>query len=192
MKTAAPNGSQGVGVAVVVAAVVAVLGLKAALPGVHSAKPVSAVSSPDALPATTPGLAEAVGRPAQSSTAVEPYPREPMKQVDWVLAHRRAALVLFHSTLCRACRMMDALVQMVRPDYEPQVVFIDVSVDQPANEEVIRWANVGSIPAFYFLTPNGDEKRIVGLMTQAELREEMATLTVDSQDNQDLPALAPT
>ena len=114
-----------------------------------------------------------------------------MQQVEWALRHNRAALILFHSTLCRPCRMMDALVQLVRRDYEPDVVFIDVIVDQPANEEVIRWAKMGSIPAFYFLTPSGEGKRIVGAMTQAELREQLATLQADAQRAEGLRPLGP-
>lgn len=107
-----------------------------------------------------------------------------MGQVEWALRHHRPALILFHSTLCRPCRMMDALVQLVRRDFEPEVVFIDAIIDYAANDEVVRWAKVGSIPAFYFLERAGQGKRIVGLLTQQELREELSTLMVVRQHRQ--------
>jgi len=91
------------------------------------------------------------------------------------------AMILFHSTLCRPCRMMDALVQMVRRDYEPTVLFIDALTDDPANAEVIAWAKVGTIPASYFLSASGEGKRIAGLMKQADLRQELAALVAGAQ-----------
>jgi len=175
----------------VVAAAATILGLKAAHLAPESANAVPEAPSTGALAAATPRLGEAAGGPAQGTADLEFYPSIPMQQVEWALRHNRAAVILFHSTLCRPCRMMDALVQLVRRDYEPDVLFIDVIIDQPANEEVIRWAKMGSIPAFYFLTASGEGKRIVGPMTQAELREQLATLQADAQRAEALQALGP-
>jgi len=180
--------SRSLAVLLVVAAVATVLGLKAAHLGPGSASALPGGRSTGALQAATPSFGETPDGPGKSAADLEAYPSQPMQQVEWALRHNRAALILFHSTLCRPCRMMDALVQLVRRDYEPDVLFIDVIIDQPANEEVIRWAKMGSIPAFYFLTPSGGGKRIVGLMTQAELREQLAALQADAQRAEGLPA----
>jgi hypothetical protein len=58
-----------------------------------------------------------------------------------------------------------------------------VLIDHPANAEVIRWAQVGTIPASYFLSSTGEGKQIVGLMKQADLRQELAALLAGAQTN---------
>lgn len=121
---------------------------------------------------TTP---ESVAQP----TEADPFPSTPTAQVQWVLRHKKPAMILFHSTLCRPCMMMDALVQMVRRDYEPTVVFIEVIIDDPANAVLVTQARIGSIPASLFLDRSGKVKRIVGLMKQQDLRAELARLMAE-------------
>lgn len=108
-----------------------------------------------------------------------PFPQSPSAQVEWVLRNKRSAMVLFHSTMCRPCRMMDALVQMVRRDYEPTVVFIDVVIDNPSNAELVRQAQIRSIPTSFFINRSGQGKRIIGLMSQQDLRAELANLMAE-------------
>ena len=85
-------------------------------------------------------------------------------------------MILYHSTLCRPCRMMDALVQMVRRDYEPQVTFVDVITDQESNRDLVEVAQIHTIPTAVFLSAAGDSKVVAGLMTQQALRAELAAL----------------
>jgi thiol-disulfide isomerase/thioredoxin len=112
----------------------------------------------------------------------EPWPSSPSEQAQWALRHEQPAMILFYSTLCRPCRMMEALVQMVKRDYQPDVVFIEVLYDDPANAEVLRWAKIGTIPASYFLTRLGEGERVIGLMKQADLRAELARIAAAAQD----------
>jgi thiol-disulfide isomerase/thioredoxin len=109
----------------------------------------------------------------------EPWPSSPSEQVQWVLRHEQPAMILFYSTLCRPCMMMQALVQMVKRDYQPGVVFIEVLYDDPVNADVLRWAKVGTIPASYFLTRSGEGERVIGLMKQADLRAELARIAAN-------------
>jgi thiol:disulfide interchange protein len=132
--------------------------------------------------AQVPGLTS-----AGYNTVDDPFPVTPKEQVQWVLRHQRSGMVLFHSNLCRPCRMMEALVQMVRRDYEPDVVFIEVIIDDPANAELLRWAKVGSIPASYFVSRSGEGKRVVGLMKQQDLRAELARLVAEGQSPEQAP-----
>ena len=155
----------------VAAAVLGVLGLKALGLGPRAAR----------LP--TGGLAQVVGPVPDAANASmansgpdDPFPTTPSEQVQWVLRYKKPAMVLVYSTVCRPCMMMDSLVQMVKRDYQPDVVFIEVVYDDPANAEVLRWAKVGTIPASYFLTRSGQGKRIVGLMKQQDLRAELARI----------------
>lgn len=109
----------------------------------------------------------------------EPWPSSPSEQVLWALRHEQPAMILFYSTYCRPCRMMDSLVQMVKPDYENEVLFIEVIYDDSANAELLRWARVGTIPASYFLTRSGEGQRVIGLMSQADLRTELTNIAAD-------------
>ena len=112
----------------------------------------------------------------------DPYPAMPAEQVQWVIRNKKPAMVLVYSTLCRPCRMMDSLVQLVKRDYQPDVVFIEVLYDDPANAPVLRWARVSTIPASYFLSRSGEGKRTVGLMKQEALRAELARIAAADQD----------
>lgn len=178
------------GTSLIVAAALCILALKAAGVRPGSVQPTVEGRTAGLSEAEPAGDVPSVGGATGNAADGEPYPSEPMQQVEWALRHHRPALLLFHSTLCRLCRMMDALVQLVRRDFEPEVVFIDVIVDDPANEEVVRWSNGGSIPAFLFLSGTGEVKRIIGPMTQAALRQELAALMVGSPVQLDIPARA--
>lgn len=139
-----------------------------------------AVSSTANLPAEkiAPGTAALTPTPSPLSEDADPFPEkaDPATQIDWVVRHKKPAMILFHSNLCRPCLMMEALVQMVRRDYEPTVVFIEIVIDDPANADLVRAARIGSIPASLFVDRSGQVKRVVGLMKQQDLRAELARL----------------
>jgi thiol-disulfide isomerase/thioredoxin len=98
-------------------------------------------------------------------------------QIEWVKQNKRPAMILYHSTNCEPCRKMDALMQMVRRDYEPAVQFIDVNTSDTANEALVLQAQIHSIPTSQFLKSSGESKTIVGLMPQAALRAELVALS---------------
>jgi thiol-disulfide isomerase/thioredoxin len=104
------------------------------------------------------------------------YPDTPSEQVAWAIGNRRPAMILVHSTMCRPCRAMAALVQMVKRDYQPDVLFIEVLYDDPDNSSVLRWARVSALPASYFLDRSGEVKSILGQMKQEDLRVELARI----------------
>lgn len=139
-----------------------------------------AVSSTANLPAEkiAPVTAALTPTPSPLSEDADPFPEkaDPATQIDWVVRHKKPAMILFHSNLCRPCLMMEALVQMVRRDYEPTVVFIEIVIDDPANADLVRAARIGSIPASLFVDRSGQVKRVVGLMKQQDLRAELARL----------------
>jgi hypothetical protein len=136
----------------------------------------SATLQGETCPAPGETAAESCLVPEGAAATLEPYPAQAEAQVDWVLRYHQPAMILFYSNLCRPCLMMDALVQMVRRDYEPAVIFIQVVSDHPANAALVHRMGVGSIPASFFVTPSGDSKRVIGLMKQLDLRAELAKL----------------
>ena len=169
-------------VALVALAVLLVIAVKSAR-GPAALSRMAVTQQSDAAAASAPGtnpVAPDMGYSLAGQEA-DPYPDRAPEQVQWALRQGQPAMILFHSAMCRPCRMMDALVWMVRRDYEPTVLFIEVLIDDPANAEVIRWAKVGTIPASIFLNSTGEAKRIVGLMKQADLRQELAGLLAEAQ-----------
>lgn len=135
----------------------------------------------EACPAPGEAASQSCQLPEDVAATREPFPAQASAQVDWVLRYHQPAMLLFYSHLCRPCMMMDALVQMVRRDYEPAVIFIEVTSERPANAALVRRMGVGSIPASFFITPSGDSKRVVGLMKQQDLRAELARLVAAGQ-----------
>jgi thiol:disulfide interchange protein len=146
----------------------------------HTRSPSSIATLQEVCPASDEAE-ESCQLPEYASATREAFPTEAEAQVDWILRYHRPAMVLFYSQICRPCMMMEALVQMVRHDYEPAVTFIEVASDDPDNATLVRRMGVGTIPASFFIMPSGDIKRIGGPMKQLDLRAELASLVAAGQ-----------
>lgn len=141
-------------------------------------------------PSSTGGLAiadtsaTAVGPTLQApaATAAQPQsgalPADPAGQVDWVLANKKAALILFHSTNCKPCIAMTALVDKIRPDYAEKIVFVDVVTNDSANAALVRRAGIQSIPTTFFITTAGTGHGYIGLMKEEDVRAELDKLVM--------------
>ena len=170
-------GQRWLGVGFVLAAVVVVVGIKA-------------INRPDQVaglrvaetpgPAVAPTLrAESPGSNVVSSGSVQeadPFPSEPEAQIEWVLRNRRPAMILFHSTTCKPCQLMEKAVDKVRTEYELQIAFIDVVVTDPANATLVRQAQIRTIPTSIFVTASGDAYGFVGAVEEHVLRTELTKL----------------
>jgi thioredoxin-related protein len=117
-----------------------------------------------------------VGFKTLEARSSPPPATDPRAQIEWARHNRKPAMILFHSGMCEPCRKMDALVQMVRRDYQPTVTFIEVATNDEANWELVVAAEVRSIPTAVFLSASGEATVKAGLMTQAQLRAELARL----------------
>jgi len=118
-----------------------------------------------------------LGWKALSKSKAPPSDSSAVELIEWAKANRRPTMILYHSTNCEPCRKMDALVQMVRRDYEPAVLFVDAITSDPANASLVQQAQIHAIPSSVFIKSPGESKTIVGLMTQAALRAELAALS---------------
>jgi len=157
--------------ALVVGAAIVILGVKAARDTTNS------LDLPEAQVSAAvgdPGLSEAAVIPGKAGN--DPYPTGPGAQVDWVLRNQKAAMILFHSTNCKPCIVMDNLVQKVKGDYEPHLVFIDVITNDRSNMELIQQAQIRAIPTSIFLGESGKAKGFVGAMPEDALRAELDNL----------------
>jgi len=126
--------------------------------------------------ATMPVLNSSPAAPA--ATASDPFPSQPEAQVDWVIRNGRPALFLFHSTNCKPCIAMTALVEEVRPDYDGQIVFVDVVTNDAANAAVVRRAGIQSIPTTFFIASSGSGQGYIGLMKEEDVRAELDKLVL--------------
>lgn len=167
----------------VLIAVLLILGGKAArnspAAGLRVAEEGSAATVPAPLKGPSGPAADQPTPAAASSLTTaqsDPLPAEPTAQIEWVLRNNRPAMVLFHSTNCKPCIAMTALVQQVRGDYEKQVVFIDVVTNESANAELVRRAQIQAIPTTVFIASSGEGHGFLGLMKEEDLRAELAKL----------------
>lgn len=177
----------------IVLAVIAILGLKALSAGpTASAVPLKQPIADLTLPTTT--VLPAMGPVAPTAQRVapqtiaqaseqpptprvqEPMPKDPGGQVEWAFRNKKPMMILFHSTNCIPCKIMEKLVSKVRVDYEPGIVFVDVITNDRANSELIRQARIQAIPTAFFLKTSGQSKRFVGAMKEEALRAELANL----------------
>jgi len=130
--------------------------------------PTLAEQEPDVVQTDAP----AVG-PAEVPQDDDPFPTNPAAQVEWVLRHKKPAMIFFHSTNCKPCKMMEELVAKVRSDYEPDLVFIDVVTSNRSNLELVQQAGIQAIPTSFFIQRSGQGKRFVGALPEDELRAEL-------------------
>ena len=172
----------------VVAAIVAVVGLK--LLGARSAATRSAPESiVVALPtgeasSVTVPVAEPLradpsvipASPTEVRTTQDPFPTDPASQVQWIVRNKTPALILFHSTNCIPCKAMEKLVNEVRGDFEPDIVFVDVITNDRANIRLVQQAGIRGIPTSFFVTRSGQAKAFMGAMKVGALRAELASL----------------
>jgi len=171
-------------------AVVGILGFKAT-----QARPLEPLPTPETPAATLamPGpkapadddqTEMPTGEPANTSQDDEdPLPTDPVGQLEWAERHQRPVMVLFHSTTCIPCKAMDKLLQQVRADYEPEIVFVDIITNDRANSALVQQAGIRAIPTSFFVSSAGEGKRFVGAMQEEALRAELDALLEGSEDN---------
>jgi len=154
---------------IVAAVVIVILGFKL-FQDSASAVPLSLTPEPAAilpLPATA----------APTSAAPDdPFPQKPGDQIKWAQRNKKPAMLLYHSTNCKPCILMDDLVKKVRADYEPAVVFVDIITNNPANTDVVRQSGINLIPTSFFVSSDGQSKKTVGAISEAALRAELNKL----------------
>lgn len=136
--------------------------------------PMPAMTRADTAPAAT--LPESA---IASTPTLEPMPADPVGQIRWASTYKKPMMILFHSTNCIPCKMMEKLVGEVRGDYEPGVVFVDVITNDRANLPLIRQAGIQAIPTSFFIKPSGQGKRYVGAMQEDVLKAELANLLAE-------------
>jgi thiol-disulfide isomerase/thioredoxin len=111
-----------------------------------------------------------------TGTTSDPFPNVPEAQIEWVLRNQKPAMILFHSTNCKPCITMTALVQQVRVDFEEDIVFVDVVTNDSANAELVQRVQIRTIPTTVFIDRAGEGQGYIGVMPEEDLRAELAKL----------------
>lgn len=110
----------------------------------------------------------------------EPKPdltaKAPEAQLDWYLENEQPVFVFFHSTTCKTCTDMMAIVDQVYPEFKDQVGLVDVDVYATWNEDLLRQARITNIPTQVFINGKGEGKTLIGGMQPEELRAQLQAL----------------
>jgi len=168
---------QQLAIALVAGGILIVLGSKAfTTSGPVSGFVVAETQAEAAVPTLATPPADGNAESGAAAQEADPFPQQPSDQVEWAMRNRRPAMILFHSTTCKPCMLMEETVEKVRPDFETQIAFIDVVVSDASNATLLRQAQIRTIPTTIFLTISGDSYGFIGAMDEGTLRAELAKL----------------
>ena len=166
----------------VAAVLLVILGIKVArAPAAARNLPTAEARSAATLPAMGATSAASSTESTQIKQQMAPLPTEPAAQLEWVLRYSKPAMILFHSTNCKPCLVMMDIVQRIRTDFEAQIVFIDVVTNERSNAELVRQAQIRSIPTSVFITASGEGYGFIGVMEEEELLAELTKLTSEEE-----------
>jgi len=97
-----------------------------------------------------------------------------------VIPEGRPVWVLAHSDWCAQCQEMSKIASKVVPAFSGKVAFVDLKVDDPAQQELVRNFKVSVIPTSIFVDAAGKEiDRVLGVIPEADLREKLQALAGD-------------
>ena len=173
-----PSRLRWLAVGLVIAAILFILFFKMSSAPATADLSVAETGAAATMPALNTGPTAPPSAATPAATASEPFPSKPEAQVDWVIRNGRPGLFLFHSTSCKPCIAMTALVEKIRPDYEGKIVFVDVITNDASNATLVRRAGIQSIPTTFFITSSGSGQGYIGLMKEEDVRAELDKLAV--------------
>jgi thioredoxin 1 len=94
----------------------------------------------------------------------------PEDQLDQALEQGLPILAFFHSLTCTPCKQMTGIVEEVYPEFENQVVLVDVDVYDQKNQPLLRKASIRTIPTVIFIDRNGQGQTYIGVMPADQLK----------------------
>lgn len=105
----------------------------------------------------------------------------PEAQFDRYLQEEKPVFIFFHSNNCESCIEMMATVDQVYPAYENEVALVDVNVYDLINEKFLQRAGINTIPTQVFVDSSGEGKVTIGVMTTAQLAQQLDLLVGSGQ-----------
>jgi len=119
-----------------------------------------------------------VAEPAKPQADTVQMSLAPQAQFEAALNEKRPILALFHSLTCVPCKLMEERVNLVRPEFQDRVAFVDVNVYDSQNQNFIRSARVRAIPTTLLVDAQGRGQTIVGAVSEEDLREQLRQLLI--------------
>jgi thiol:disulfide interchange protein len=92
------------------------------------------------------------------------------EQYEQALQEKQPTFVFLHSLDCIPCKAMMEVVAEVQPEFEGQVVLIDVDVYQESNINIMRREGLQMIPTLVFYDRQGQRQVQVGVLQADQLR----------------------
>jgi thiol:disulfide interchange protein len=92
------------------------------------------------------------------------------EQYHQALQENQPTFVFLHSLDCIPCQTMMDVVAEVQPEFEGQVVLIDVDVYQQSNVDIMRQEGLQMIPTLVFYDRQGQRQVQVGVLQSDQLR----------------------
>ena len=102
--------------------------------------------------------------------------KRPADQYKYAIINSKPALVFIHSNTCDPCIEMIQIVNDVYPEFEDQVILIDVNVYDDQNQGLIAQLGINYIPTLVFYFQNGESQTQVGVLTTDELRQHLISI----------------
>ena len=160
----------------VVAAILLIMGIKLVKTNPSGSLLIAEAGATAPAPDLGADLSTPTAAPAAAVAPSDPFPAQPSAQIDWVLRNQKPAMILFHSTNCKPCITMTALVQTVRDDFEADIVFVDVITNDSSNADLVQRVQIRTIPTTVFVDRAGQGHGYIGVMPEEDLRAELAQL----------------
>jgi thioredoxin 1 len=111
------------------------------------------------------------------NTATQPaFTTLPEDQLEQALEGGRPVLAFFHSLTCTPCKQMTSIVEEVYPEFENEIVLVDVDVYDQVNEPLLRRALIRTIPSVVFIDRSGQGQTYIGVMPADQLRAMLSDL----------------
>jgi thiol:disulfide interchange protein len=99
------------------------------------------------------------------------------EQYHQALQEHHPTFVFLHSLDCIPCKAMMDVVAEVQPEFEGQVVLIDVDVYDQSNVNIMRQEGLQMIPTLVFYNRQGQRQVQVGVLQPDQLRAVLGAIS---------------
>jgi thiol-disulfide isomerase/thioredoxin len=115
--------------------------------------------------------------PQVEAMVVEQPATPPATLYKYAIVNGEPTLAFFHSNTCDSCLQMIDIVNEIYPEFDGQVVLVDVNVYDPQNEFLISMVGVDFIPTLVFYDRAREEQVHVGVMDGGDLRKKLVEIS---------------
>jgi thiol-disulfide isomerase/thioredoxin len=122
---------------------------------------------------------EVAGAASPARVEDQAPPSFPVELLGAALKDKRPVMILFHSTNCQPCKVMEAVTARVRPDFEQDIAFVDVIVSDSANQSLIQEYQIRAIPTTVLIDVKGEKRVGLGVIAEDQLRDALDEMRQD-------------